>query len=275
MDHLQNLHTHSTFCDGHDTPQEMVEEAIRRGFSSLGFSGHSYMSFSPSHSMSLAGTEDYRREVRRLSALYRDRLEIFCGLEVELFSEVDTAGYDYLIGSAHYFHIDGEYVGFDRSESCVRDVITRYFGGDSMRYAKAYYELLSTLPAHGAFDILGHFDLVAKHAEAPALLDASSPFYLRYAYDAIDALRGRIPFFEVNTGGISRGYRKTPYPSAPIVKRLLEAGFLPVISSDCHDKAHLDSAFSEAAALLLACGAKERYILTRDGFTAVPVEGGE
>ena len=36
-----NLHTHTLFCDGRDTPEDMVLSAIEKGFSVLGFSGHS------------------------------------------------------------------------------------------------------------------------------------------------------------------------------------------------------------------------------------------
>ena len=38
----QNLHTHSLYCDGKDTIEEMVQEAISRNFDVLGFSGHGY-----------------------------------------------------------------------------------------------------------------------------------------------------------------------------------------------------------------------------------------
>ncbi len=271
MKHLQNLHTHSTYCDGKDTLEEMIEGAIAKGFESIGFSGHSYMSFSRGISMSLEGTEEYKRELAVLKKKYEGKIDIFTGLEVELYSGVELDGYDYLIGSAHYFNIDGEIVGFDRDEKTVRGVIANYFDGDPMKYAKAYYELVARIPEFGKFDIIGHIDLVAKHAESPNFLDVNSPEYLGYAYDAIDALKGKVPFFEVNTGAIARGYRTTPYPSAPIVKRLLESGFLPIISSDCHDRTKLDCAFEESAELLRSCGAKERYILTKEGFRAVPL----
>ncbi len=269
MQNLQNLHTHSVFCDGKDTPEEMILEAIAKGFDSLGFSGHSYMSFSSLCAGKPDRTEEYKREIAWLKDKYADQLGIFCGLEVEILSTPDMTGYDYLIGSAHYFHIDGEYVGFDRDEQTVRSLIQRYFDGDAEKYARAYYELLATLPKYGVFDIIGHFDLIAKHAEIPGFLDVESPQYLRYAFDAIDALRGKIPFFEVNTGAMARGYRSSPYPAKPILKRLLECGFLPIISSDCHDKRMLDCAFDDCVALLRESGAKERYILTETGFCAV------
>ncbi len=271
MNGLQNLHTHSTYCDGKDAPESMIQEAMARGFGSIGFSGHSYMHFAPEHSMSREGTSEYKKEILYLKEKYRGKIDVFLGLEVEMFSDEDMSGYDYLIGSAHYFRIDGEYVGFDRDEATVRNVIKKHFGGDALAYAKAYYNMLRELPEHGKFDIIGHFDLVAKHCEAKDFLDINSREYLKHAYDAIDALRGKIPFFEINTGAVARAYRTSPYPSADITKRLLDCGFLPIISSDCHNKAMLDCGFDLARELLAFCGAKERYILTADGFTSVPL----
>ena len=42
---LSNLHTHSTFCDGRNTPEQVVTAAIEQGFDSVGFSSHGYTSF--------------------------------------------------------------------------------------------------------------------------------------------------------------------------------------------------------------------------------------
>lgn len=46
MNNKQNLHIHTTYADGKDKPEDMVIEAVCRGFDSIGFSEHSYMSFS-------------------------------------------------------------------------------------------------------------------------------------------------------------------------------------------------------------------------------------
>ncbi len=269
MEYLQNLHTHSTYDDGRDTLKEMIEKALEKGFCSIGFSGHSYMPFAPEHSMSVEGTKAYVQEVRTLQEQYRGKIEVFCGIERELYSELDLSEYDYVIGSAHYFKFGNEYVGFDRNGDCVSRVIDEYFHGDGLAYAKAYYELLATLPERGRVDILGHFDLIAKHVEQRDFFDQNDKRYLEYAYGAIDALQGKVPVFEMNTGAIARGYRTTPYPHIPILKRLLERGFLPTISSDCHDKNNLDVGFEDCVELLKACGAKARYVLTKDGFQGV------
>ena len=91
-----------------------------------------------------------------------------------------------------------------------------------------------------------------------------------YALGAMEALRGKIPFFEVNTGAISRGYRTAPYPAVPLLKAFREMGFGAVITSDCHDGRNLDCHFNESAELLKACGFQEKFVLTEEGF--VPAE---
>ena len=264
----QNLHTHTTYCDGKDTPEEMIREALKKGFTSIGFSGHSYMYYSPNWSMSLEGTEQYKKEITELKQKYEKEIDIFLGIEVDMFSEIDLSGYDYLIGSTHYLPMGDEKVGFDRSSEEVERVIKEYFGGDGMAYAKKYYQTLSRLPEYGSFDIIGHFDLITKHCEKRQFFDVDSKEYQFAAIEAAEMLAGKIPYFEVNTGAISRGYRTTPYPSPFIMKELKRLGVGVVITSDCHNSAFLDCAYDLSAELLKECGFKEHYVLTKQGFVA-------
>ena len=74
MTHLQNLHTHTTYCDGRDTPVEMIESAIAQGFDSLGFSGHSFTFYSQAIPMSTEGTEEYKKEITALKEKYADKI---------------------------------------------------------------------------------------------------------------------------------------------------------------------------------------------------------
>ena len=103
MNYLQNLHTHSTYVDGKDSPEELIKIAIQKGFDSIGFSEHSYMFYSESHSMTPEFTEAYKKEISKLKTKYADQIKIFLGLEVDMYSKIDLSGYDYLIGSLHYF----------------------------------------------------------------------------------------------------------------------------------------------------------------------------
>lgn len=266
MNNLQNLHTHSTYCDGVDTPEQMISAAMQKGFESVGFSGHSYMFFAPEHSMSLDGTEKYKTEITNLKEKYKDKIKIYLGLEVEMYSCVDLSGYDYLIGSCHYLKIGDEYVGFDRSADVADRIINTYFCGDGMSFAKEYYRQLATITNYGNFDILGHFDLITKNIEKQPFFDMNSKEYLCAAVECAELLAGKIPFFEVNTGAIARGYRTLPYPSLPLLKEFKRLGFGAVISSDCHDAKHLDCHFDDARELLNQAGFNEHYILTDNGF---------
>ena len=269
MTYLQNLHTHTTYCDGKDTPIEMIESAISQGFDSIGLSGHSFTFYSQAIPMSTEGTEEYKKEITALKEKYADKIDLFLGLEFDMYSGVDLSGYDYLLGACHYLKIGEEYVGFDRSADAVQEVIDKYFGGNGMEFAKEYYRQLSTLPEYGNFDIIAHFDIHTKNIEKVPFFDVNSKEYLDSAFGAISALKGKIPFFEVNTGAISRGYRTTPYPSLPILKELRRQGFGAVISSDCHDARNLKVGFDMAREMLIEAGFNEKYVLKKDGFCAV------
>ena len=64
MQYLQNIHTHTYFCDGKDAPEDMVKEAIRLGFNALGFSAHS-ASYYSNYPLPPGGTENYIKEINR------------------------------------------------------------------------------------------------------------------------------------------------------------------------------------------------------------------
>lgn len=265
----QNLHTHTTFCDGIDTPEALIRIALDNGFDSLGFSGHSTNPYSTYTHVTEATTQAYKKEILRLKEMYRDQLGIFLGLEVDLCSDTPLEEYDYTIGSVHYLWFGREAVGFDRSAQAVQELIDSRFGGNAMAFAEKYYETLATMPRVGDFDIIGHFDILTKNIEKIPMFDPEDRTYIGYATDAMDALRGKIPFFEVNTGAMARGYRSDPYPKANLIRELRRRGFGAVISSDCHDGRFLDHGFAEAEALLRECGYRERYVLTGEGFVPV------
>lgn len=267
MKYLQNLHTHSTYDDGKDTLEEMIGVAIDKGFSSIGFSGHSYMHYAPGASMSLKGTEEYKKEITALKEKYNGKIDIFCGLEFDIFSEIDMSGYDYMIGSVHFLRIGDKYVAFDRRETgLVQDMIDKWFNGNGMAFAKEYYKTVASLPKYGNFDIIGHFDVITKHNDRGHFFDENSKEYLTLAIEAIETLSGKIPYFEVNTGAIGRNYKIKPYPAEALLCEFKRLGFGAVISSDCHNGEFLDCHFKESKELLRKCGFKEIFILTKTGF---------
>ena len=271
MNPLQNLHQHTTFCDGKNTPEELVTYAIANGFGGIGFSGHCYMPFAEYYCMSLERTKEYRNEIARLKEVYGDRIDIFCGIEFDSCCPERPQGYDYVIGSLHGLRFDGVDYEFDGIADHFRLMIDGHFDGDGMAFAKEYYRQLAQLPDFGDCDIIGHFDLITKHRDTVNFFDSDAKEYRNAALEAAEALAGRIPYFEVNTGAIARGYRTTPYPDPFIIKHMKQLGFGAVISSDCHNKHLMDFQFEEAKQLLRECGYKEFFVLTKEGFVPVPL----
>ena len=94
---FQNLHTHTTYSDGINTPEEMVLAAIQKGFSSLGFSEHSYIENIPERWLLPEKTPQYLAELDRLKEKYAGVLDIFKGIELDSFSDIDVSGFDYII----------------------------------------------------------------------------------------------------------------------------------------------------------------------------------
>ena len=274
MEHKQNLHTHSVFCDGRNTPEEIVETAISRGFHSLGFSMHCDPLTSGKNPEFPEKFKKYKEEILRLKAEWRGKFPIYLGVEYDAYADNFEAvtDCDYRIGSVHYLKGENSLIKIDRREpSAIEECVKQNFGGDFMKFSSAYYDALSELPDMGSFDIIGHFDLLTKHAESLPQFDTQCDTYRKLAENAISALRGRIPFFEVNTGAIARGYRSKPYPDMYILRKMKENGFGAVITTDCHNMQYLDCYMEDARELLREAGYTSRYILTDNGFDEVCV----
>ncbi len=263
---IQNLHTHTRYCDGKDAPEVLVRRAIELGFSSLGFSGHITMPQKTSYAMSEEKTADYIREISHLKEKYRDVLDIYLGIEMDLYSQASTEEYDYVIGSVHYVCKNGELRDVDHSLDSTKACITELFGGDAFAYAKAYYEGLICLAETKKFDFVGHFDLLNKFCDYEDLFDMHSEKYKKLALEALHAVKERYDIFEVNTGAISRGYRKTPYPAPFLLREMKEIGAHVIVTADCHDARYLDCGFADAYALVRSCGFKSVLYRTKSGW---------
>ena len=169
----------------------------------------------------------------------------------------------------HYLHTHEGPVSFDVGLDGTLAYVDNYFEGDGMKFAKAYYEALAEAPTRGCFDIIGHFDLVTKNNELHHFIDTDTKQYRSFFSNAVDALKGKIPFFELNTGAIARGYRTSPYPALDILKLLRENGFGATISSDCHDKQYVDFGYDMAAEALREVGYTSKFIFNGKDFEEV------
>ena len=246
---FSNFHTHSLYCDGKDTPEDMVLEAIRLGCPALGFSGHAHMSFDDC-CMSLEGTREYISTVSELKKRYADKIKIYLGVEQDYYADTPTSGYDYVIGAVHYLYVNGGYYPVDESKQSLLRLAEEGYGGDIYALAEDYYETLGRVYDKTGCDIVAHFDLVTKFNQGNRLFDTSKPRYRRAALTALDRLTATPTAFEINTGAMARGYRTTPYPENFILSELKKRNSKILISSDCHSKERLLYGFEEAEKLI-------------------------
>lgn len=261
---LMNFHTHTTYCDGENTPEELVKEAIARGFIAIGFSGHGNTPFDSRYCMSREGTEAYKKEIARLKQVYGGQIEIYCGIEADLLGQTDTEGFDYVIGSLHYLEKNGERYSIDGSLGHFKKLLAAY-EGDAYTMAEDYFALLSQTVERLGADIIGHFDLISKFNENGEFFDENHPRYQAAASACLEKLLKTDCIFEINTGAIARGYRTLPYPSATQIAQIAKAGNRFLLTSDCHQKENLDHSF-EAVTHLSFWKDVEKTLITDTSF---------
>ena len=248
-----NYHTHTCFCDGKNTPEEMVLEAIRLGCPAIGFSGHSYTPFDGSFCMSQENTKGYIEAVKGVQKKYGDKIKILLGVEQDYDSPESTDGYDYVIGSVHYVHKDGQYLSVDESKETQIAIVERYYGGDFYGFAEDYYRAVADVYRKTRCQIIGHFDIIAKFNREGDLFDPQHPRYQAAAQKALEALLDTPTALEINTGAMARGYTAEPYPSKDILRRWLAAGKEAIFSSDCHSSDNILYGYDIYQSHLAAC----------------------
>ncbi len=263
---IQNLHSHTTFCDGRNTPEEMAGAAVRLGMDALGFSGHGPSNAPDDAAMARSTVPAYREAVLRVKEKYAGRLEVFLGIERDWFWAPDGGDWDYVIGSVHYVEKDGAYLGVDHSEKVFLENVEQRCGGDFYAFAEDYYRLVGEVPERTGCQIVGHFDLITKFNEGNRLFDTGHPRYVSAALDALDRLAEKGVICEINTGAMSRGYRSAPYPAPALLRAMRERNIPICITGDSHSADALLHAFPQAVGLARSCGYREQMVLTGEGF---------
>lgn len=252
---LSNCHTHTQFCDGRSTAEEMVLSALREGFVSLGFSSHGPQNFDNAYSIRPDSEKAYMAEIERLKEKYKGDIRIYLGVERDLFSTADPRDYEYYLASVHYIPtVRGEYIGVDGSAEKLHAYIKYDLGGDGLKFVRQYYELLVGYAQAYHPPIIGHFDLLRKNNTRLQFVDETSIAYQDIAMQALKALRETGAMLEVNTGAIARGYMQSQYPDHFALRYWAMLGGEVVVNSDCHDAKYLACAFDKMPALLQKCG---------------------
>ena len=231
-----DLHTHTVYSDGADTPEQMVLSAIEKGVKVYGISDHSYTPFDPGYCMTPDKYAEYFSVLTELQEKYKDKIDLRRGMELDYYSDKPEIEFDYIIGSVHYVKAGGEYIPVDCSAEILLNGVRKHFGGDIYAFIEEYYRTEADVADKTGCDIIGHFDLVTKFNEGGVMFDESDPRYISAYRAAADRLLKTGKPFEINFGAIPRGCRTTPYPSSEILEYLKRKGAPLILSSDGHKK---------------------------------------
>ena len=238
-----NYHTHTSYCDGKSTPEDIVQAAIDSGMDHLGFSGH--VDISP-----VMDVPAYLAEVRRVQAKYKDQIDILCGGELDnMYPDRNPQGFDYLIGSVHHMKAGDEILAVDWKEDMILRLVDYY--GDGYKLAKEYFRLIGETYGKGKSDFIGHFDLITRHNSKYSFVNEDDPRYLNPAFEVMEYLIHEGLPFEINTKLADKG---KIYPGKKLLKKLKELGGEIIFSSDAHQASDLLHGFPQGIALAKDCG---------------------
>lgn len=255
-----NLHSHTQFCDGHCSMQEMIMAAQEAGFSKWGFTPHGPISVESPCNMKPDDVEKYSAEVERLRKLF-PRIEILKGMEVDYIDEehgpssqiVKDYDLDYVIGSVHFIPDQhGIYRDIDGSPERFKKYLHDYFNNDIEYVITTFWKQTISMIKAGGMDIVGHIDKIALNASFVDPEIENNSEYRELMQAAINAAIKNGIAIEINTKHHAKYGRFFPNPR--YWKEILKAGVKMPINSDTHYAEMVSTGIEEAQKL------KEYYL---------------
>lgn len=258
-----NLHTHTIFSDGKSTAEEVVQEAIRQGLTTLGFSDHSPVPFENTFAIKDSEVQNYVDTIKSLKEKYKDQIKIYCSMEMDFIPGIvkdfkktkEALGLDYLIGSVHLVGNDVDRLWFiDGSKYETYDEgLYNYYGGDIRKGVKAFFHQYNEMIETEEFDIVGHFDKIKMH-NRDRYFSEEDKWYRDLLLETLTLIKEKSLIVEVNTRGIYKKRSDDFYPSTWVLPIMRKMDIPVVISSDSHKAEELTLCFKEAELALASAG---------------------
>lgn len=260
-----NYHTHTQFCDGKNTAEEMVLAAIKNDIKILGFSSHAMLPFSDDWHIPAKEYGTYTAEIDRLKGKYADQIKIYRGFEADFingFTEPTFENYsehkpDYLIGSVHFVPGKEGYYEADGKEEGVDSAIEKYFNGSVKKAVQEYFWCERQMVRKCDFTFMGHPDVIRKQNVKRNFFDENEGWYKKELKCLVSEIVKAGVCVELNTGSMLRIGAKEPYPSLYLLDLLIEKKVPLTINSDAHTTNGICWWFDEALAYIKKAGCTE------------------
>lgn len=264
-----SFHTHSHFDDGTCDLEDYVLSALEKDFGVLGFSAHAPVLFDSDWHMKQDDLDEYVGQAESLREKYRDRIEIYIGLEADYYKGCvdwrNKKGIDYTIGAIHVAQDpkSGKYHSFDGTRKDFDDILENIYDRDIRLLVAGYYGLVREMIMKMTPNIVAHLDVIRKNNQGGRYFDETEEWYRDEVLSTLEVVSLSQAILEINTGGIARGYTKEPYPSRWILEYCLDMDIPVMVNSDSHHPDNIDCCFDEVYEMLKGVGFKSQRILYR------------
>ncbi|MDE6027078.1 MAG: histidinol-phosphatase [Muribaculaceae bacterium] len=243
-----NYHSHTQFCDGRASMEDMAAAAFESGMEVWGFSPHSPIAVESKCNMGYEDVPPYLAEAGRIKDLYEGKMKVLTGMEIDFLSadfgpHIDyfqRLPLDYRIGSVHFVpNQDGVPLDCDGRFERFSMYLKEGYRGDLRYVVEKFFEQELTMIEQGGFDILGHFDKIAANASLADPSLEGQGWYQALIDDVIRNAKDSGLIIEINTKSIFEKNRF--FPAEPIWPRLIDRSGRETPESLLHKKILINS----------------------------------
>jgi len=259
---MRDGHVHTKFCPhgSKDDFHEYIEQAIKHGIKELSFTEHAplpdgFIDPTPyqDSAMKMDDLPIYFEELRKLRELYKEKITIHVGLEVDYIEGFETETTNFLnkygpflsdsILSVHFLKLGDRYDCLDYSPEVFGDMAVHY-GGIEKVYSAYYHTLLLAIRSSlGTFKPkrMGHITLVQKFQKkypCPKNFD-------KEISSILSEMKHRDYELDYNGAGTAKPLCREPYPPTHVVQQALELKIPLIYGSDAHQVKELLQGYKE------------------------------
>ena len=288
-----SLHTHTKSLDGCHTVLQMVEEAQRIGYTSLGISEHFIVHplvkqsnmyqaakhpsnpkvkpydqiYSASFDEAIGKIQSVFDEIDSLNQSGKIKIPLYKGLEADFFEysgwdkgferALDILKPNYVIGSCHFSVLDDKIFNMHdilKQPSEMKDLLIADYWRREQNAAKSGY-----------FDFLAHSDLYKRHGIG------TEPRFIHLERQTMDVLNQSKVAVEINTSSLNKAkYQHSDF--LQLLSLIAEFNIPTLLSDDAHSISDLGQNYQHAEELAKDVGIKHfckptikknRFILER------------
>jgi len=253
-------HVHTLFCPhgSNDSFEKYIEKALSLGFTEITFTEHAplpdgFTDTTPTKDSAMSWSEwdHYVEEIDRVKKLYKDKIQINCGLEIDFIEgfEKETTQtlnkvgtkLDDAILSVHFLKLGERYDCVDYSPQGFEEMI-KVYGSVEEIYKKYYKTVQMSVEADlGAFKPkrMGHITLVHKfqnrfpfHGDEKTALEHLLKTIKKEDYE-----------LDYNGAGTAKPLCREPYPPDWVIQEARKLQIPLVYGSDAHQAKELGQGY--------------------------------